>query len=70
MAWQFLVIALIQIVVGSLVYFCTDGDIQRVENMAYLSNEKNKSKKTPGMKVVMKNLNSTCPLGFPLNFQV
>jgi hypothetical protein len=59
MAWPFLVIALIRIVVGTSVYFRSPKDIQRVETMVQSAPEKIKTDEIPRMEVVMKNFQCT-----------
>jgi hypothetical protein len=54
-AWRLITIAIIQIVVGSSVYFRSPKDIKRVNNI--VQNEKSKvtTEELPRMEVVMKN---------------
>jgi hypothetical protein len=55
MAWPFLAIALIQIVVGTSVYFRSPKDIHRIDTMAQSAPEKIRTEEIPRMEVVMEN---------------
>lgn len=55
MAYPFIAVALIQIIVGSTVFFRSPKDIQRVESMIQTEKSRIQSEEIPRMEVVMKN---------------
>lgn len=55
MAFSFMLVALIQLVVGTSVYIRSPKDIQRVEKIILQQKEKINTEEIPRMKMVMKN---------------